>query len=148
MVVTVNLPVLVGCWSGYWSGVWLAGAGLVLSPVSGWLVLGLVSGWLIVGLVLRLVSGWLVLGLVTRPDLSDWYCQVTRLLGAGPRTKLHTYLLLKLESVKYGYRSERKVENFQESCHILVICWNLVSKYVKKILRYKLHWISTGQRGR
>jgi hypothetical protein len=138
----MNLPVLVGSWSGYWSGVRLAGSGLVLSPVSGWLVFGLVSdwlvqvwfsvqcrvgsgvrlagsglvlspvsgwlvfdlvsAWLILGLVLGLVSGWLVLGLVTRPDLSDWYCLVTRVLGAGPRTKLHTYLLLKLESVKYG----------------------------------------------
>ncbi len=88
--------------AGFWSGVQLAGSGLVLSPVSGWLVFGLVSDWLILGLVLGLVSGWLVLGLVTRPDLSDWYCLVTRVLGAGPRTKLHTYLLLKLESVKFG----------------------------------------------
>lgn len=78
----MNLPVLVGSWSGYWSDVRLAGSGLVLSPVSGWLVFALVSDWLILGLVLGLVSGWLVLGLVTRPDLSDWYCLVTRLLGA------------------------------------------------------------------
>ncbi len=79
----------------------MAGSGLVLSSVSGWLVLGLVSDWLpiglvsdwlIIGLVLGLVSGWLVLGLVTRPDLSDWYCLVARLLAAGPRTKLHTSL--------------------------------------------------------
>jgi hypothetical protein len=49
--------------------------------MSDWLVFDLVFDWLILGLVL---------GLVTRPDLSDWYCLVTRLLRAAPGTKLHT----------------------------------------------------------
>jgi hypothetical protein len=84
-----------------WFLVWLLVWCLIGWFRSGWLVLGLVSGWLILGPVLGLVSGWLVLGLVTRPDLSDWYCLVTRLVGAGPRTKLQTYSLTET-GVSYG----------------------------------------------
>ncbi len=33
------------------------------------------------------------------------------------------------ELAKFGYKSERKVWKIEESCCILVTCWNLLSKY-------------------
>jgi hypothetical protein len=33
------------------------------------------------------------------------------------------------ELAKFGHRSERKVENFENPLYVLATCWNLLSKY-------------------